>query len=136
MKLSNLKVDTEKAKNGVWELVGDGFKVCVAHSNSPAYLAFLTKNARGHGRAFMKGRLDEKTMLAIKPIMKEAAARHLLVGWEGLEEDDGEDIPFSTAKAVELLTDPECEPLFNMVMEISQDEALFRKEEDEADASN
>lgn len=136
MKLSELKVDTGKMRNGVWERITDDFEVCVAHSNVPAYLAFLQKNARGHGRAFMKGRLDEKTMQAIKPVIKEATARHLLLDWRGLQEENGDEIPFSVEKAVEILTDPECEPLFNMIVEISQDESLFRAQQDEDDAGN
>ena len=136
MKLHSIKADVEKMEDGVWERITEDFEVRVGHQNTPAYTAFLHKHARGHGRAFLKGTLDAKAIESITPLIKEATARHLLLDWRGLQDDDGEEIPFSTKKAVELLTDPAYSSLFTMITEISQDETLFRAVQDEDDAGN
>ncbi len=136
MKLHSVKGNVTKMEDGVWEKIADDFEVRVAHQNTPAYTAFLHKNARGHGRAFLKGTLDAKAIEAITPLIKEATARYLLLDWKGLQDDNGEEIPFSTDKAVEILTDQAYQSLFTMITEISQDETLFRDIEDEDDAGN
>lgn len=136
MKLSDLKTDLDKARNGVWETYIDDFKVKVARSTTPGYISYIQKYARGQGRAFLEGRNDPKTLKAIKPIIREAAARHLLLDWKGMEDDDGNEIPYSVEMAVKLLLDPAYDDLYRLIESISQDSALYRFEAMEDDAGN
>ncbi len=140
MKLSKYKTDTNAAKEGVWVTMEGTFEIKIARSNSPKFQTFFQKHARGKGRRFLKGAakgsLDSDSIEALKPVMKEAAARCLIVDWRGLQEEDGSEIPYSEEKAVEILINPEYEDLFNDVLEAAQDQELYRAEEDASDAGN
>ncbi len=140
MKLSKFKTDTAAAEGGVWVTMSGDFEIKIARSNSSKFQTFFQKHARGKGRRFLKGAakgsLDSESIEALKPVMKEAAARCLIVDWRGLEEEDGTDIPYSEAKAVEILIDPAYEDLFNDVLEAAQDQELYRAKEDASDAGN
>lgn len=137
MKLTKLKTDTTAAKEGVWVTMTEDFKVKIARSNSPEFQSFMHKRARGKGRRFLKsGAVDSAALEAMKPIMKEALARCLIVDWKGLQDEAGNEIPYSEEKAVEIFTDPAYEDLFNDVLEAAQDQELYRAEEDASDAGN
>lgn len=73
----------------------------------------------------------------IEAITKEATARHVLLGWEGLEEDlDGKLVPitYSPEKALELFNShPE---FYRLVVEFSADFSNYADAEEEATLGN
>ena len=50
-----------------------------------------------------------------------------IVGWSGLEDENGKQVPFSKEKAIELLSNPELEFILTQVEEqVAQREKFFR----------
>ena len=58
----------------------------------------------------------------------EAIAETVLVGWEGLQDDDGTLIPYSKEKAVEILSNPEYEDFKKLVLDLADEQAVFSAE--------
>ena len=77
------------------------------------------------------GELDDKTDLRITA---EAYAEAVIIGWRGVKDHQGRELPFTKENAVKLLTDlPE---LFADIRGQAKDIANFRKAAIEADAKN
>ena len=68
--------------------------------------------------------------------MKEAVARTVIRDWEGLHDDDDEEIPYTPMMALEILMNPAFEDLFGDIMEAAEDRSNFRSEEIEDDLGN
>lgn len=77
------------------------------------------------------GALDPKVQ---ERIMREVYAESVVVGWENIEDRDGNPLPFSKENVVKLFTD--LPDLFRTVVRESQGIALFRKEVREVEAGN
>ena len=62
-------------------------------------------------------------------VQKEVAAQTILVDWKGVEDDDGQPIPYSSDTALEWFRDKELWRLWNFVFMQSFEEENFRKEQ-------
>lgn len=95
------------------EFIGDGLLECkgvkvpfedatftIASVNSPAYKKALKKARKQNERAFRKE--DDE---ALTPILVEAMAEHILLGWEGCNMN-GKPFPYSKENAIALLNIP------------------------------
>lgn len=67
-------------------------------------------------------------------IMREVYAESVVVGWENIEDRDGNPMEFSKDNVLRLFTD--LPDLFRTIMKESQDMALFRKVTAESEAKN
>lgn len=138
MDLKHFRTDLDKAKNGVWVNVDpDGdVKIKVARMNNSEYQAYLSELLGVSGRRITGGTLrrmqDQKTR---SEAVRKALARHVLLDWKGFT-DNGEEVPYSEKKALELLTDPAYQDFYDLVLQSASDEDLFREEEEEEDAGN
>ena len=61
-------------------------------------------------------------------IQNKALARYILLGWRNLTDDDDNSIPYSEEKAYELLCDPENFDFRKIVVALSGEQEVFRKE--------
>lgn len=132
MKLSRLKPDLSKAENGIWINVGEGLRIKVASMSNKAYVKTLKASMKPYRSQIRSGRIRDEV---VEGVVKACMARTVLLAWEGLTEDDEEtEIPYSTDKALELLTDfPE---FFQIVHDAASDHALFVADEDEDSEKN
>lgn len=87
----------------------------------------LTEN-----QATLQTKTPEAESLA-QAIFREAAARHLLVGWGGIDWNGKTDVPYSFETAMEML---EVQDVYKMVDNYSDDMGNYRKEQIEAEAKN
>lgn len=130
MKLSALKTDPKKT-GGVWVEIAEGFRVKVKRSNSPEYREALARLGQDVSFSIRKGFDASKRTNAI---LARAMAETIIVDWEGLEDDNGQPIPFSVSAAEKAFTDyPD---LMEWVAEISEDHARFRADRIEAAVGN
>lgn len=129
---------------GVWVTAEAGLRLCVARMNNPKYVAKLreltlpyqeqlrqaTKRYRKDGEK----RADKKDDLApelLEELMMQAASETILLDWQNLAEPDPEDpsklvpVPYSSEKALEYFK--KYRDFWLMVLEISNDEALYRE---------
>lgn len=107
MKLSDVKVDVQKQEQGAWvsnipEL--QGVRLQVRGTNNSDWRKLSARLIDAIPR---KDRIGGR----ISPAQQDALTTRLLVncgllGWEGIEDEDGKPLPYSKAKAEELLSDP------------------------------
>lgn len=90
-------------------LIAEGVKVeffggsflHIASTESPKYKAALSRLAQQN-----KVRLDttnEDTVELVRKITCECMAKHILLGWEGIADGTGQEVPYSREKAFEYL---------------------------------
>ncbi|WP_027578485.1 hypothetical protein [Bradyrhizobium sp. Ai1a-2] len=106
VKLSSLKSDSQKEREGDWIPALDidpDIKWFVRSTNYAPFKiardAHASKLARRHG--------DNVPDDVMADVYGKLAVEHLLLGWQGLVDDDERDIEFSPERAKEILTDPE-----------------------------
>lgn len=141
VKLKSLRVDTTAEAEGVWLEYVHGFKVRIASTATrkfrdameAAMLPYrdLIRADQGKDKAERKFTDDMRTSL-----LREVVAEHVLVGWEGLEDDEGEQVPYSKAAALALLNDPGMHRLLSWIEAAAANEDVYRAERLERDRGN
>lgn len=109
MKLGALKTDLAKVEQGMWidniPDMGD-LRLKVRPIGNPDYRRvygqLVDSTPRDKKRGGMVTDFDARQSIAGR-----ALADTVLLGWDGLEGDDGMPLPYSPAKAKELMLDPE-----------------------------
>lgn len=141
VKLKSIAVDTKAEAEGVWLEYVPGFKVKVASTATKAFreameaamLPYRDLIRADQGKD--KGERKFTDEMRVR-IMREVVAKHVLVGWEGLEEDDGQPIAYSPERALELLCDPSMHRLVNWLETAAATEEVYRAERLERDRGN
>jgi hypothetical protein len=59
----------------------------------------------------------------------QAMSETVLLGWSGMEEDDGSEMVYSKAKALEVLMDPQYSDFRALVTDLANELEVFRKQE-------
>jgi hypothetical protein len=121
MKLSRIKIDKDKQLDGVWCDTGlDGLRLLVARQGNTRYREYIAQNSK---ELQIQARHNAIDVRKVDNINKDAAARHILLGWENLQNDDGTPIPYSSEKARELF---DIAPdLYDITMSFAQDMNMF-----------
>ncbi len=110
-------------QEGVWVDAG-GLKLRIARMGNPKYNEYARQLGKPHAMQIRHGAGDAAKVL--EDVIKKAMARHVLLGWENLEDDAGSPIPYSEAKAMELLTGfPD---FYRMVLEFAQEAEHFKRQ--------
>jgi hypothetical protein len=112
MKLSNLKVDVNAIENGTW--VSDipnlpGVRFLVAGMESKAYRKAFARALRTSTtrRERASGNLEADR---IQELQRELVAKHCLLDWDGVDNDDGKPVKYDAKLAHTLMTEPEYLP--------------------------
>lgn len=126
LKISTFKTNVESEQEGVWVDIGSGARIKVARMNNFAYEDEIRRLGKPHLRAIRLGTLENETL---EKITIKAFSLHILKDWDGIDDDEGEPIPFSSAKAEELMTD--YRDFYRMVQEFANEQDLYRKAEQE-----
>lgn len=123
--------DPKLEADGVWMEVGDGASLLIARTGNPKHSELVARHVRPIARRIEKGLVPkEKT----RKLLAKIYARSILLGWKGIEDETGAEIPYSAAKAEELLHD--LPDFFDLVQSLADDRAAFRAEEIEEDAKH
>lgn len=72
----------------------------------------------------------------INNAIKECIAEHILVGWSGITDDDGNEVVYSKEQALEFFNDPELFEFYDYVVNQASDRANFRQEMNAIAAKN
>jgi hypothetical protein len=129
-KLSQLAVDTTKSEDGVWIEFGAGFELLIARANNAAFKAELARLVKPYQREIAREGMSSRHATDAHT---KAQAKCVVLNWRGLEDEDGEPIPYSPEKAFEILSDPRYPELKEFVDIESNNLDNFRAE-DQADA--
>lgn len=95
--LSKLEVTKEKtAEYDLVELEGSPTLIlCSANENNPGYMNGLLRLSGHGGKRRTKVKIDAKTMETMRDHDKELFPSHVIVGWKGIQDSKGKDVPFS-----------------------------------------
>lgn len=107
------------------------FKIARAGGSNAEFNKAMERLTKPYRRHIQQGTLDNKVA---DDIYRTAFIDAVLLGWEGVEDQNGKDIPFTKEAAHELFKSlPE---LFNDLRDQASNMALFRKENLDADVKN
>lgn len=133
MKLSRLKIDRDLATNGVWVEFAPGVEFLIARAQNAKYRAVYAQLSRDYADVLRNGNLDEDVA---REIAAEANARAVLLGWRGVEDDEGNAIDYTWEKGKEVLADPAYEDIFDFVVTVSNTRHRYRVREKEEALGN
>lgn len=128
-----LKSDPQREVSGVTIDMGElgKFHVARAGGSNTAFEKALVAATKPYRRAMQIGTMDNKLA---NEILAKVYAETVLLGWEGVLDENEQPFPFNKVNAQHLLTVlPE---LFKLVQQTAEDSALFRLDILEADAKN
>ncbi len=132
VKLSRIRVDTDKAQNGVWK-DWNGIGLLIARIHTPHYQEVLQRHIEPVLHIVSEnGNSCSEAQEATNRAISEA----VLLDWRNLEGDDGEPLEYSPEKAYELLTDPELVDLHDFVIIAANSRENYRRVELEKTAKN
>lgn len=127
-KLSSFRTDPDKETEGVWFDFAEGIRFKVARWNNPKFRQLVEKLARPHARTFRRsGRRGEMW----ESIVKQAAARTILLDWENVEDDNGKPLKYSPDEALRVFEDPALKAIYEFVVETAIDESAYLQEDQE-----
>jgi len=127
MKISEFATDVQAEVEGVWIDVGDGLKLRVARFGNKRFQRYLASMAKPFSRTSPTNEIAEG-------ILRKAIARHVLMDWENLTEEDGTDIGYSEEKAVELFESHN--DFYMLVQDLSKEVDNFKRTTDEEAEGN
>lgn len=134
-KLSKIKRDTNLAEQGVWvNNVLDDVCVKVAAMNNKKYTEEIQRLMKPHQRSYRNNPSFNDIFLDLQ---NKAMAKAVLLDWKNVENEDGTPLLYSETAAYNLLKDPENKEFRDLVISLSEENEVFRKEvqEDLADKS-
>lgn len=137
-RISDLSGDPKLEKEGTWVEIGAGISVKIARANNDAYETFIRKSLQAKG--VQVSNLDDMEADEIlKPIFISAVARHIIIDWKNVEEEDPTDptklrpLPYSPAAAEKELQNKD---FLNRIMVMSRRAATFKKREEDSALGN
>lgn len=134
MKLGQIRVDTDRERDGAWVPWLEDIELKIASTRSPRYVGFVRERVKALKRE--KGRRAQATDDIVEQVTKEGFAKHILLGWKNLQDDDETEILYNEEKALELLTDPRYRVLWEFVSEVAAGNADFAEELEEIAEGN
>lgn len=120
--------DRNAESNGVWFDYDVDERYLVARNNNPAYKAFIQAEYAANERA-----LDRKNAQSDKiaeRITLEGLCKHILKGWEGVEDLDGNPIPFTPDAAMLILEEHDDRRL--AIIDFANERAHYLQKQEEA----
>lgn len=124
-KISKIVEDGVALNEGRWFTWVEGIELLIASSNCSGYQLEMERLALTRAAAEMA---DDKE--AVQVDMRIAAGMFLLLGWKNIQGDDGKDIPFSQAQAINWLRAEEYFPLYRFVRDKASSDKNYRKAEE------
>lgn len=130
---SNYATDADLEKDGVkFDMGSSGiFKLARAGGSNEKYNRRLFEVLKPHRRAIDAGTFDPKLD---RQIAIELFVDTVLISWEGVQDRDGNDLPFSRAAAIQLFTD--LPDFFVEMRSLAGQASHYRAEIRENDAKN
>ncbi len=126
MRFSKFLTDPEAEEAGVWVEAGDGLRLRVARTNNARYRRALAEAARPNREALRGPGGPE----LLDRILLDVFADTVLLGWEGLEDEEGKPLPYSRAVARQCLE--RSRDFRDLVGSLAERQEQFRKKEAEA----
>lgn len=131
-RLSQISVSQAKVKDGRWVEYDMGIRLKIGSQMSIGYRNARDKVMKPHMKRVRRGASTEEILRLQVP----AVAQHILVGWENIEDDSGNPIPYTAEAAAEILSDPRYRDIYDFVLQESSDLDSYREEISEESKGN
>jgi len=132
-RITEIMADMEKVEKGQWVPFAAGIRLCIANINNAKYRQARKAILGKHLRSTRARKLEPDDVL---DLLKPAVARHILVGWENLQDEAGCTIDYSPEKALEFFENPALRELYIFVVETAGEAEWFRQEQFEDSVKN
>ena len=132
MDLREYKTDPQLEEEGKEIQVDETTTITIARFNNPAFRRMQERISEPYQKAVGRGKITDETA---GKILARCMAKHIIKGWKGLTLD-GEDIPYSEEKCLELLLDPTLNDFKEQILLESQRIENYREERLEDDLKN
>ena len=106
-------------------------KICRAGGANTAYSRVLEAKVKPYRRQIQNDTMDRDTMIAI---MREVFADTVVIGWENVQDDEGNEMLFSRENVIKMFE--ELPELFEDIQAQASNVAIFREEILAAEAKN
>jgi len=106
--------------------------ITIARFNNPAFRRMQARISEPYQKAIGRGKISDETA---NKILSRCMAKHLVMGWTGLVLD-GEEVPYSQEKCLELLLDPTLADFKESLLLESQRIENYREERLDSDLKN
>ena len=127
MDLSKIKIDMDKANEGVWFDVDTETRLLIARAGNEKFTKALQKAMQPYLiKNRVKGLRDIDPKIAAG-IIQDVASRTVLLNWENLL-DNGVELPYNAENSLRLMRDPEYVEFQQMVAEYADMSEEFRTE--------
>lgn len=130
-RFSNFETDDDLENDGVWIPYTSGFRLKLARIGCPAFKEFMIKRGKPHMRGIEAGDLDNEVA---EGLMKDALAETIIKDWEGLLDDEDNEIPYDKETARKMLDI--ARDFYEEVYELAKQRAHFKSEKLEGTAKN
>lgn len=131
VKLSQARIDPDLSREGVWVTVVEG---------DPPWQVRVARATVRFSRAFqqidqeLRDKMDDETAtpeeeLRYCELLAPIVVEQLIRDWRGLTDDEGNEIPYSQEKAVEIFSDPGFRFVLSRITLASVDLSLFHARE-------
>ena len=134
VKLSSVRLDHEK-ELGIGVDYGAGIRFQIARWGSPRVQRY-TEDLLKKFRSLLSDPHSMAAKQCVDNMIRLTAANRVLVGWENVDDDNGNPIPFSREKALETFEDPAYADILDFVVGVAKNGATYRVETDEEDLGN
>ena len=133
MELTNIAIDIEKETEGVWHDLGDGARVKLARYNCPEFEKYIRMHTQARVVEYREKKANnelteeykEEYEDALSSIVTDAIATILVKDWEGFTAN-GEDVPFSTETALQLMRDTRLRALRDTFVSLASRQDSYR----------
>lgn len=129
----NHATDPNKQEQGSWIDIDDEISIKVRRLNSDA-----SRKARQEAEKPYTSQLREKNPPAdiLEKVFVEQLARGVIADWKGIQDEEGNEIPYSGDVAVELLSDEGLADFRSEILQAAMDKKTFKLEADKAALGN
>lgn len=132
MDLREYKTNPQTEVEGKVIDIDEHTSITIARFNNPAFRRMQAAISEPYQKAIGRGKISDDTA---NKILSRCMAKHVIKGWTGLLLD-GEEIPYSEEKALELLLDPTLADFKEQILLESQRIENYREERLDSDLKN
>lgn len=119
------KADTALERAGKWFTFEPGIELLIASINSPGYSSAVRDLMRPQGGR-MRSASPLDALEGREQDLKRIAGEHLLIGWRGIDDDNGQPVEYSRERSVEYMMDPAYHALYTFCTQVAANEGEYR----------
>lgn len=95
------KTDKDAEQQGVEHYIGGGVTLRIARQNNPAYREYIAQLIRPYREEVEAKNLADDVWVEL---INKAMSKTILVGWDGIKDDNGNEIQYTPEKALDFLS--------------------------------